>query len=83
MTQVNPRIVFAADIFIREIKRQWMRQHPSANPADCPVGILEEYPPQQRIALVTAIGKAIEASTGMDETYLAWIQLKTATQQPV
>lgn len=82
MSAQNPRTVFATDIFIRELKRQWHRQNPAADPAECPVGILESYPPAQRAALVRAVEKAIEASTDMDEVYLAWIQSKTTAPNP-
>ncbi|MDO8312155.1 MAG: hypothetical protein Q7T25_09460 [Sideroxyarcus sp.] len=82
MNQPEPRMVFATDIFIREMKRQWIRQHSSVNPALCPVKPLESYPAQHRLALATAIAKAVEASTGMDEAYAAWIKSKTE-QQPV
>ena len=80
MSNVEPRIVFATDIFIREMKRQWFRQHPSADPFDCPIRILEDYPMHHRISLVASIGAAIEASAGMTEVYAAWIKMKTEGQ---
>jgi hypothetical protein len=82
MQQPDPRIVFATEIFVREIKRQWQRQHPSADPAECPVDILEGYHPLQRMALVRAIEKAVEASSGMPDAYAAWINLKTGQTTP-
>jgi hypothetical protein len=75
--QTPTRIVFATDIFLREMKRQWQRLHPSANPVECPVQILDAYPHAQQIAMFRAVEKSIEASSGMNETYENWLKLKT------
>jgi hypothetical protein len=80
MEALNPRAVFATDIFIREMKRQWIRQNPSADPMSCPVQVLESYPPRQRIALVRAIESALGAFSGMDDIYANWIRLKAEAQ---
>lgn len=81
MSAPDPRTVFATDIFIREMRRQWIKQHPSVSPLTCPVKTLDAYHPQHRAALVSAVSKAIEASTGMDEAYLAWIKSKSEAAQ--
>lgn len=82
MEAPNPRMVFATDIFIREMKRQWIKQNPSADPMSCPVQILESYPPRQRLALVKAIEAAVGATTGMEEVYANWIRMKVEAQNP-
>lgn len=74
----DPRIRFATDIFMREMKRQWIKKHPSADPMSCPVQSLDDYPVPHQNALVVSIGKAIEASVGMDELYLTWLNKKMA-----
>lgn len=73
---------FATEIFIRELKRQWFRQHPSANPEDCPVGMLFEYPRPQQIALIRAVAAAAAAMHGSPEMFLKWLQLKTGETSP-
>lgn len=82
MEAPNPRMVFATDIFIREMKRQWIKQNPSADTMSCPVQILESYPPRQRVALVKGIEAAVAAATGMQDVYANWIKMKTEAQAP-
>ena len=79
----DPRIAFATDVFIREMKRQWIRQHPSADPMSCPVQIIDHYHPMQQIALRAAIAKAAEAVTGLNDQYATWLNFKLAGVQPV
>ena len=76
------RIEFATTIFVRECLRQFMRLHPDTKPSDLPMKALCEYPIREQQALMNAIEKAVEAASGMDDTYRTFIEQKlTAAQQ--
>jgi hypothetical protein len=72
------RVVFATDIFIREMRSQWFKQHPSANPEDCPVKPLSEYPAAHQTALAISVNKSIRAMTEMDDVFAQWQARKKA-----
>lgn len=68
------RVAFAAHVFMREMTAQWIALNPTRDPSECPIRSLDAYPPKQRAALERAIRKAVEATTGMDEAFNAWVQ---------
>ncbi|NKX37309.1 hypothetical protein HGG70_05095 [Rhodobacteraceae bacterium R_SAG4] len=70
------RAEFAATIFIRECLRQWLKQNPGVDPSDAPMKALCDYAPRDRQALINAVLKATEATTGMDDAYKVFIQMK-------
>lgn len=78
------RLEFATTIFIRECIRQYMKLHPATPIEELPIKALVEYPPRQQAALMAAVGKAIEASNGMNDAYKVFIEqkLELAKAQP-
>ena len=77
MTQPSRyRLEFAATIFVRECLRQYMRLHPGTPHADLPMKAFCDYPHREQQALMAAIAKAIEAGSGMDETYRQFLKEK-------
>lgn len=58
----------AADYFLRNMRLQWIKQHPSADPATCPVKRLDDYPSRHRLALIQSIKVAMNIITGAGGT---------------
>jgi hypothetical protein len=75
------RAEFAATIFVRECLRQWMKLHPGASLDDAPMKALCDYPQRERQAIIKAVEKAVEASTGMEDLYKLFLQDKLASGQ--
>lgn len=70
------RVAFAAHVFMREMTAQWIALNASRDPSECPVRPIDSYPAAQRAALERALRKAIEAATGMEDAYMAWLQAR-------
>jgi hypothetical protein len=76
------RAEFAATIFVRECLRQWVKMHNCSDPDQLPMKALCEYPHREQQAIIKAIEKAVEASTGMDEVYRVFLQAKIDASRP-
>lgn len=75
------RAEFAATIFIRECLRQWMKQNPGVDPSEAPMRALCDYAPREQKAIIAAVEKAVEAASGMDESYKTFLQMKLEDRQ--
>ena len=64
------RLTYAAEVFLAEARRQFARLNPGQ---DCPIKRLNDYPPDQRSALMAAIEKAnLALDPKSDQAFLQW-----------
>jgi hypothetical protein len=64
------RLHFATTGFLAEMRKAYARLHPDL---ECPIKNLEDYPPEQRSALMAGVQKAMQlAHPDADTAFAAW-----------
>lgn len=64
------RLEFVTIGFLTEMRRQWAILHPGE---PCPVKNFQDYPPNERSALMAAVRKSIDmGSAPSDKLFEAW-----------
>lgn len=74
------RLEYATTVFLAQMRKEFARLHPNQ---PSPVGNLADYPPEERSALMNAVGLSIKSfNPEADKAFASWVERReqNATQ---